>query len=123
MWIVRLALRRPYSIGVLAFFILIMGILSIKSMIVDIFPVIDIPVVTMIWSYPGLSAQEMETKVVYISERGISTSVGGVEHIESQSQPGIGLLKIYFQKELISVQRSRKCRPRRAPACVPCHPA
>ncbi len=98
MWIVRLALRRPYSIGVMAFFILIMGVLSIKSMIVDIFPVIDIPVVTMIWSYPGLSAQEMETKVVYISERGISTSVGGVEHIESQSQPGIGLLKIYFQK-------------------------
>jgi len=98
MWIVRLALRRPYTIGVMAFFILIMGILSIKSMIVDIFPVIDIPVVTMIWSYPGLSALEMERRVVLISERGTSTSVGGVEHIESQSQPGVGLMKVYFQK-------------------------
>src|ERR1035437_5411388 len=98
MWIVRLALRRPYTIGVMAFFILIMGILSIKSMIVDIFPVIDIPVVTMIWSYPGLSALEMERRVVLISERGTSTSVGGIEHIESQSQPGIGMLKVYFQK-------------------------
>jgi multidrug efflux pump subunit AcrB len=98
MWIVRLALRRPYSIGVMAFFILIMGILSIKSMIVDIFPVIDIPVVTMIWSYPGLSAQEMERRVVLLSERGTSTSVAGVDHIESQSQPGIGMLKVYFQK-------------------------
>jgi multidrug efflux pump subunit AcrB len=98
MWIVRLALRRPYSIGVMSLFILIMGILSIKSMIVDIFPVIDIPVVSMIWSYPGLSALEMERRVVLISERGTSTSVGGVDHIESQSQPGIGILKVYFQK-------------------------
>jgi multidrug efflux pump subunit AcrB len=98
MWIVRLALRRPYSIGVMAFFILIMGILSIKSMIVDIFPVIDIPVVTMIWSYPGLSAEEMEKRVVLLSERGTSTSVAGVDHIESQSLPGIGVIKVYFQK-------------------------
>ncbi len=98
MWIVRLALRRPYSIGVMALFILIMGILSIKSMIVDIFPVIDIPVVSMIWAYPGLSAEEMERRVVLLSERGTSTSVGGVDHIESQSQPGIGILKVYFQK-------------------------
>ncbi|MDR3679894.1 MAG: efflux RND transporter permease subunit [Flavipsychrobacter sp.] len=98
MWIVRLALRRPYTVGVMAFLILIMGIMSIKSMFVDIFPVIDIPVVTMIWSYPGLSAVEMEKKVVLLSERGTSSSVNGVEHIESSSQPGIGILRVYFEK-------------------------
>jgi multidrug efflux pump subunit AcrB len=97
MWIVHLALRRPYTIGVGALFILIMGILSIRSMLVDIFPVIDIPVVSMVWSYPGLSAEEMERRVVLISERGISTTVGGVERIESQALPGIGSLKVYFQ--------------------------
>ncbi|MDR3713714.1 MAG: efflux RND transporter permease subunit [Puia sp.] len=98
MWIVRLALRRPYTVAVMAFLILIMGIMAIKSMMVDIFPVIDIPVVSVIWTYPGLSAADMERKVVYLSERGISTSVNGVEHIESQSQPGIGLLHVYFEK-------------------------
>ena len=98
MWIVRLALRRPYTVGVIAFFILIMGILSIKSMLVDIFPSIDIPVVSVVWNYPGLSADEIEKRVVLLSERGISSSVNGVEHIESQSQPGIGLLKVYFEK-------------------------
>jgi len=98
MWIVRLALRRPYSVGVMAFLILIMGIMAIKTMMVDIFPVIDIPVVSVIWSYPGLSAADMERKVVLLSERGISSSVNGVDHIESQSQPGIGLLRVYFEK-------------------------
>ncbi len=97
MWIVYLALRRPYTIGVSAFFILIMGVLSIRTMLIDIFPVIDIPVVAMVWSYPGLSADEMERRVTLISERGISTTVNGVERIESQSLPGIGYLKVYFQ--------------------------
>jgi multidrug efflux pump subunit AcrB len=75
-----------------------MGIMAIKSMMVDIFPVIDIPVVNVIWNYPGLSAADMERKVVLLSERGISSSVNGVERIESQSQPGIGLLHVYFEK-------------------------
>ena len=97
MWIVRLALRRPYSVGVMALLILIMGILSIRSMLVDIFPSIDIPVVVMVWNYPGLSAEEMEKRVVFLSERGTSTTVNGVERIESQSIPGIGIMKIYFQ--------------------------
>ena len=82
----------------MAFLILMMGIMSVRYMMVDIFPVIDIPVVSVIWSYPGLSASDMEKKVVYLSERGISTSVNGVERIESQSQPGIGILRIYFEK-------------------------
>ena len=66
-------------------------------MVVDIFPAIDIPVVAVIWNYPGLSAQDMERRVVLISERAFSTTVNGIERIESQSIPGIGMLKIYFQ--------------------------
>ena len=85
MWIVRLALRRPYTAAVLALLIVIMGVLSLKSMLIDIFPVIDIPVVGVVWSYPGLSAEEMERRIVYISERSISTTVNGVARIESQS--------------------------------------
>jgi Cu/Ag efflux pump CusA len=77
MWIVRLALRRPYSVAVMAFLITILGIMSIRSMMADIFPVIDIPVVNMIWNYTGLSAADMERKVVYLSGRGFSTPSTG----------------------------------------------
>ncbi len=77
--------------------ILIMGILSLTRMVVDIFPAIDIPVVAVVWNYPGLNAQDMERRVVLISERAYSTTVNGIERIESQSIPGIGMLKIYFQ--------------------------
>ncbi|PYU97873.1 MAG: RND transporter, partial [Acidobacteria bacterium] len=97
MWIVRLALRRPYTVAVMALLILVMGILSLTRMIVDIFPAIDIPVVLVAWNYPGLSAEEMERRVVIISERAYSTTVNGIERIESQSIPGVGLLKVYFQ--------------------------
>jgi multidrug efflux pump subunit AcrB len=84
-------------VAVMAFLIMIMGVLSIKSMNTDIFPVIDIPVVSMIWSYQGLNAMEMEKRVVLLSERGTSTTVNGISRIESVSQPGIGILKVYFQ--------------------------
>ncbi len=97
MWIVRLALRRPYSVAVFALLVLILGVLSLTRMAVDIFPTIDIPVVAVVWSYPGLSAEEMERRVVIISERAYSTTVNGIERIESRSMPGIGLLQIYFQ--------------------------
>ena len=97
MWIVRLALRRPYTVAVMCVLILVMGILSLTRMVVDIFPAIDIPVVAVVWNYPGLSAQDMERRVVLISERAFSTTVNGIERIESQSIPGIGMLKIYFQ--------------------------
>src|SRR5450432_2343045 len=97
MWIVRLALRRPYTVAVMCGLILVMGILSLTRMVVDIFPAIDIPVVAVVWNYPGLSAEDMERRVVLISERGFSTTVNGIERIESQSIPGLGLLKIYFQ--------------------------
>ncbi len=97
MWIVRLALRRPYTVAIMAILILVMGILSITRMIVDIFPTIDIPVVVVLWNYPGLSAQDMERRVTLITERAFSTTVNGIERIESQSTTGIGLLKVYFQ--------------------------
>src|SRR6266699_651407 len=97
MWLVRLALRRPYTIAVSCLLIMLLGVLSLTRMTVDIFPVIDIPVVVVVWSYPGLSAQDMERRVVLISERGYSTTVNGISRIESQSIPGIGLLKVYFQ--------------------------
>ncbi len=97
MWIVRLALRRPYTTAVFCMLILLMGVLSTSRMLVDIFPSIDIPVVSVVWSYQGLTPEEMERRVVFLSERAYSTTVGGVERIESQSIQGTGLLKIYFQ--------------------------
>jgi len=97
MWIVRLALRRPYTFAVFALLILILGAYSIESMPTDIFPNIDIPVVTVVWNFNGLSAQEMSTRIVTNSERGMTTTVNDIEHIESQSLNGIGLIKIFFQ--------------------------
>jgi len=97
MWIVRLALRRPYTFAVFAFLILLLGAFSIRSMPTDIFPDIDIPVVTVVWQYSGLSAQEMSTRIVFNSERGMTTTVNDIEHIESQSLNGIAIIKIFFQ--------------------------
>src|SRR5438105_7439049 len=97
MWIVELALRRPYTVAVMSILILVMGVLSITRSVVDIFPTIDIPVVAVVWSYDGLAAEDMERRVVLIAERAYSTTVNGIERIESQSIPGIGLLKVYFQ--------------------------
>ncbi len=94
---VRLALRRPYTAAITALLIALLGVLSVTRMIVDIFPVIDIPVVMVVWNYPGLSATDMERRVVLISERAFSTTVNGISRIESQAIPGVGLLKIYFQ--------------------------
>src|SRR5579863_7689057 len=99
MWIVRLALRRPLSVAVMALLMLVMGVLSFTEMNVDIFPAINLPVVMVVWSYPGLNAVDMERRTVFISERAYSTTVNGIEHIESQSILGIGLLKIYFQPD------------------------
>jgi multidrug efflux pump subunit AcrB len=98
MWIVRLALRRPYTIAIGAALILLMGILCLRSMMVDIFPTIDIPVVGVVWSYTGLSAEDMERRVVLLSERAMSTTVSGISKIESSSIPGIGLLQVYFEQ-------------------------
>src|ERR1700761_523499 len=95
--LVRLSLRRPYTSAIAALLVLLLGALSITRMIVDIFPVIDIPVVLVVWNYPGLTTEDMERRVVFITERAYSTTVNGIARIESQSIPSIGILKVYFQ--------------------------
>jgi multidrug efflux pump subunit AcrB len=97
MWIVRLALRRPYTFVVFALLILILGVYSILQMPTDIFPNIDIPVVTVVWSFNGLSAEQMADRVAAPSERGMTTTVSDIEHIESQSLTGLTVIKIFFQ--------------------------
>jgi CzcA family heavy metal efflux pump len=96
MWIVLLALRRPLIVAVMAVLLLVLGVVSFLRMNVDIFPAIDLPVVIAVWNYPGLSALDMERRVVLISERAFSTTVNGIEHIESTSLNGVGLIRIYF---------------------------
>jgi Cation/multidrug efflux pump len=97
MWIVRLALRRPYTFVVFALLILILGVFSILSMPTDIFPNIDIPVVTVVWMYNGLSAEQMAQRIATPSERSMTTTVSDIEHIESQSLTGLSIIKIFFQ--------------------------
>ena len=97
MWIVRLALRRPYTFVVMAVLIAILGVSAIVSMPVDIFPYIDIPVVSVVWNYSGLSPEEMEKRMVTIFERSLTTTVNDIEHIESQSYSGVSVTRIYFQ--------------------------
>jgi multidrug efflux pump subunit AcrB len=85
MGLVRLALRRPYTSAMVAFFVMLAGALSLTRMVVDIFPKIDIPVVLVAWNYGGLSAEEMERRVVLVAERSYAQNVDGVDRIESQS--------------------------------------
>jgi multidrug efflux pump subunit AcrB len=97
MWIVRLALARPYTFVVMALLILIGGVLTIQRMAVDIFPDIPIPVVGIVWTYSGIAPEEMNQRIVVPVERAITTTVANVEHQESQSLKGIGLIKVFFQ--------------------------
>src|SRR6267142_1645099 len=96
MWIVRLALRRPYTFVVMALLIVVLGVAAIMAMTVDIFPSINIPVVTVIWSYSGLSPTEMQGRIVTVSERAFTTTVNGIEHIESVSLRGVAITRLYF---------------------------
>ncbi len=97
MWIVRLALRRPYTFVVVALLIAVLGIGSILRMQTDIFPSINIPVITVIWSYGGLSPTEMQDRITTVVERAMTTTVNNIEHIESQSVRGNSVIKIFFQ--------------------------
>ncbi len=97
MWIVRLALRRPFTVAAFCLVVLLLGALSAAAMRVDIFPSIDIPVVVVVWNYPGLSAEDMERRVTFLSERAMSTSVGGISRIDSQSIDGTAVLRVYFE--------------------------
>jgi multidrug efflux pump subunit AcrB len=96
MWIVKLALRQPYTFIVMALAILILGVVSIYRTPVDIFPVVDIPVVSVIWTYSGMAPEEMTGRITTVSERAITTTVSDIEHIESQSYNGVSVIKIYF---------------------------
>src|ERR1700676_4178027 len=97
MWIVRLALQRPYPFVGLAILILIMGALAIFRTPTDIFPNINIPVVSIIWTYNGLVPEDMADRIVSITERALTTTVDNIEHIESQSLYGIAVVKVFLQ--------------------------
>src|ERR1700686_3486556 len=97
MWIVRLALSRPYTFIVMAMVIILLTPVVLLRTPTDIFPNIDIPVISLVWNYTGLQPQEMEQRITSNSERAVTTLVNDVEHIESQSLNGIAVVKIYFQ--------------------------
>ncbi len=96
MWIVRLALRRPYTFVVMAMAILLMGIVAIVRMPADVFPEINIPVVSAIWTYAGVSPDEMADVITTRCERGYTTGVNDIEHMESQSLAGLAVVKMFF---------------------------
>src|SRR5580692_3833254 len=97
MWIVRLALRRPYTFVVMSILIVIMGALAIVRTPTDIFPNINIPVVSIIWTYNGLVPEDMSDRIVSVTERSLTTTVDNIEHIESQSLNGIAVVKVFLQ--------------------------
>src|SRR6266478_6057983 len=97
MWIVRLALRRPYTFVVMSILILILGTLAIFRTPTDIFPNINIPVVSIIWNFNGLVPEDMADRIVSITERALTTTVDNIEHIESQSLYGIAVVKVFLQ--------------------------
>ena len=98
MWIVQVALKRPYTFIVLAFLIAIFGSLAALRTPTDIFPKINIPVVSVVWTYSGLLPKDMSDRVIYYYERQLTSQVNGIEHVESQSLSGYGVVKIFFQK-------------------------
>src|SRR6516225_8710776 len=114
MWIVRLALRRPYTFVVMALLIAILGGSAIATMPVDIFPYIDIPVVSIVWQYNGLTPEEMESRIVTNFERALTSNVVGIEHIESQSHQTVAVVRVYFhpnvQVELALSQIVTQCQ-------------
>ena len=97
MWLVRIALQRTYTFIVMSMLIVILGVFTITRMPTDIFPDIDIPVLSVIFNYGGLPPEEMEKRIVNNYERFLTTTVNDIDHIESQSLTGISIIKIYLQ--------------------------
>src|SRR5512138_3018882 len=97
MWIVRLALRRPYTFVVAALVLLLLTPYVLLRTPTDIFPSINIPVVSVIWQYAGLNAQEIEQRILYNHERALSATVNDIEHIESNAYNGVGVIKVFLQ--------------------------
>src|ERR1700751_882463 len=100
MWIVQVALKRPYTFVVLSLLIALFGIRAALFTPTDIFPNINIPVISVVWTYNGLLPNDMSGRVIYYYERTLSAQVGDIEHIESQSLGGYGVVKIFFQKDV-----------------------
>jgi multidrug efflux pump subunit AcrB len=98
MWLVQIGLKRPYTFVVGALLILIFGVVSLQRMPTDIFPDIDIPVVTVIWTYAGMSPEDLERRIITPHERGMTTTVDNIEHMESQSLPGYAVEKVFFHE-------------------------
>src|SRR5437879_9054889 len=97
MWIVRLALRRPYTFVVAALLLLLLTPFILLRTPTDIFPSINIPVVSVVWSYTGLTAKDIEQRMVYSEERALTTTVNNIQHIESTSYDSVGVIKVFFQ--------------------------
>jgi len=97
MWIVALALRRPYTFIVMALLILILTPVVLLRTPTDIFPDINIPVISIVWNYQGLSPKDMSDRITSVTERGLTTLVNDIEHIESQSLNGVAVVKIFFR--------------------------
>lgn len=97
MWIVRLALRRPYTFVVAALALLLMSPLLLLRTPTDIFPAINIPVISVIWQYAGLNAQELEQRIIYSHERSLSATVNDIEHVESNAYNGVGIIKVFLR--------------------------
>src|SRR3984893_9689073 len=97
MWIVEVALRRPYTFLVMALLILLATPLVLLKMSTDIFPEINIPVISIVWTYTGLSAQDIGQRITSVNERSLTTTVNDIEHIESESLSGFSIIKIFFQ--------------------------
>src|SRR5579864_2803303 len=97
MWIIRLALSRPYTFVVAALLLLLITPFVLLRTPTDIFPAINIPVVSVVWQYTGLTARDIEQRMVYTEERALTTTVNNIQHIESTSYDGVGVVKIFFQ--------------------------
>src|ERR1041384_6941765 len=96
MWIVQLALRRPYTFVIMSMLIVILGVLAIFRMPTDIFPEIDIPIVSVIWTYGGVNPEEMAQVITVRCERAFTTMVNDIEHMESESLPGLSVIRVFF---------------------------
>src|SRR3984893_16944631 len=112
MWIVRLALRRPYTFVVLAMLIVLLGVMTILRMPTDMYPEINIPVVAAVWNYNGLPPTEMEGRIASIFERATTTTVSGIEHLESLTLAGTSVVKIFMQPgSSVDGGAARVCAP------------
>ena len=115
--IVRIALSKPYTFVVMAMLIVIFGVTAAIRTPTDIFPNIGIPVVAVVWTYDGLPADDMSKRVIYYYERTLSSQVNDIEHIESQSLPRYGIVKVFFQPRRQHQRRARSGRPRPRRPC------